>query len=209
MSNLDSTISRINRRIREIVQTFGLHSREYMQYKSTIEQNIPDVLLTTKKNEPLRISRSKSALRGLSFFGSGISSILEWMSGKTAYQMAKKYDTSSNFSKLRFSSEKNRIRKLAIAAAAQDSVIVDYYDAIDEISDSAAENLARRMFSNVSQKGETREEHMARYEEVAELIRQELMKQGSAIKSGTYREPSEAQKVAQQKPTTIGQLFRK
>ena len=77
--NLDSTISRINRRVREIVKAFGLHSREYMSYKATIEQNIPDVLITARKNEPLRISRSKKALAGLSNFITEIKDITNWM----------------------------------------------------------------------------------------------------------------------------------
>lgn len=207
--NLDSTISRINRRVSEIAQTFGLHSREYMSFKFAIESNIPDALLRERRNEPIKISRSKKAMEGLYDRENDIGEILQYMKGKTAYQLARRYDTSGNYTKARFNtpSEQNRIRKLAVADAVASGLELEWYSAIDEISDTQEQIIARAMFGKISKDNPSPQEMDARYMQAVEYVKDALLRQGTAIKEGTYREPTEAQKVAAQQPVTMADLM--
>ena len=137
------------------------------------------------------------------------------MSGRTAYQLARRYDTSGNYTKARFNtpSEQKRIRKLAVAEAVAQGFELEWYSAIDEIEDSQVQTIARTMFGNISQSGSSELEQERRYLEAVNFVQNALLKQGTAIKEGTYREPTEAQKAAFQQPTTLkdimGGLYKK
>lgn len=213
--NIDSTISRINRRISEITKTFGLHSKEYMSFKFAIESNIPDVLLRERYNEPVKLSRSKKALEGFYEMPDVLTDVLDYMKGKTAYQLARRYDTSGNYTKARFNtpSEQKRIRKLAVADAVAQGFELEWYSAIDEIEDIQIQTVARAMFGNISQAGSSLQEQEQRYMEAVKYVQDALLKQGTAIKQGTYREPTEAQKAAYQQSATfkdiMGGLYKK
>lgn len=213
--NLDATLSRINRRISEIAKTFGLNSREYMSFKFVIQSNIPDPLLRERNNEPVKLSRTNKALEGFYERVNDVEKILRYMSGRTAYQLARRYDTSGNYTKARFNtpSEQKRIRKLAVAEAVAQGFELEWYSAIDEIEDSQIQTIARTMFGNISQAGSSELEQERRYMEAVNFVQDALLKQGTAIKEGTYREPTEAQKAAFQQPTTLkdimGGLYKK
>lgn len=213
--NLDATLSRINRRISDIAKTFGLHSREYMSFKFAVESLIPDPLLRERQNEPVKLSRTKKALEGFYERVNDVETLLRYMHGRTAYQLAKRYDTSGNYTKARFNtpSEQKRIRKLAVAEAVAQGFELEWYSAIDEIGDSQIQTVARAMFGNISQKDSTPQEQDQRYIEAVKYVQDALLEQGTAIKQGTYREPTEAQKAAYQQSATfkdiMGGLYKK
>lgn len=213
--NLDATLSRINRRISDIAKTFGLHSREYMSFKFAVESLIPDPLLRERRNEPVKLSRTKKALEGFYERVNDVETLLRYMHGRTAYQLAKRYDTSGNYTKARFNtpSEQKRIRKLAVAEAVAQGFELEWYSAIDEIEDNQIQTVARAMFGDISQEGSSPSEQDRRYMDAVKYVQDALLKQGTAIKQGTYREPTEAQKAAYQQSTTfkdiMGGLYKK
>ena len=146
----------------------------------SIANNI-DIFIKTNKGEPIKLSRSKTALRGLKNFQSDIEETLETMrEAGTVLKQAKKYDPTLTASRLQKPVDAKRIRMKAVMRAAENNLIPDWYAAIDEIDDPKLQAAARDKFTNPQRlKGEARERQC---NEAIEYVRKCLLNEGAALK---------------------------
>lgn len=180
---LESALSSINRILRATAKTFSLQSIEYQNMKYLVESiadNI-DIFIKTNKGEPIKLSRSKTALRGLKNFQSDIEETLEVMrEAGTVLKQAKKYDPTLTAARLQKPVDAKRIRKKAVMRAAENNLVPDWYAAIDEIDDPKLQAAARDRFANPQRlKGEARERQC---DEAIEYVRKCLLDEGAALK---------------------------
>lgn len=180
---LESAIASINRLLRETAKTFSLQSMEYQRMKylvESIDKNI-DLFTKTDKGTPLKVSRSKTALKGLAKYQKQIEDTLQVMrEGGTVLEMAKLYDKTMTASRLKKPIDANRIRHSAVARAAENNMIPDWYSSISEIHDAKLQTAARNMFRNPNNlKGDAWLKHC---DDAIEFVRLALMDEAAALK---------------------------
>ena len=180
---LESAITSINRLLRETAKTFSLQSMEYQRMKylvESIDKNI-DLFTKTDRGVPLKVSRSKTALQGLAKYQKKIEETLQVMrEGGTVLEMAKQYDKTMTSSRLKKPVDAKRIRHSAVARAAENYMVPDWYDSINEIEDPKLQAAARNKFRNPDNlKGDAWLKHC---EEAIEFVRLALLDEATALK---------------------------
>lgn len=181
---LESAISSINRIIRQTVKTFGINTGEYQEMKYLVEsigRNM-DLFIHTAKNEPIRISKSKMALKGLKSFQRDIEETLGAMreKGSMLKQVKVKYDPTMTSKRLLSPIEQKRIHHLATQRSAELWLIPDWYASIDDIEDPKLQAAARKKFSDCrGLKGASFE---SKANEAINFVRQCLMDEEQALK---------------------------
>lgn len=192
---LESAITSINRILRNTAKVFGLNTQEYNDMKYLVKSISPnmDLFTTSKEGEPLRILRSKTALKGLSSFQTVVMnngepeiiySVEETLRAMrrtgSVLEKAKKYDPTMAEKRLSSPIEKMRIRKLAVRESAINYMIPDWYRAIDEIEEPKLQAQARSKFRDGrGLKGQAFEEN---YDKACEYVRQCLLDEGKMLK---------------------------
>ena len=180
---LESAITSINRILRNTAKVFGLNTQEYNDMKYLVKSINPnmDLFISTKEGEPIRVLRSKTAMRGLSYFQTDVEETLEAMRRTgSVLQKAKKYDPTMTEKRLSSPIEKKRIRKLAVQESAKNYMIPDWYKAIDDIEDLKLQAQARSKFRDGrGLKGQAYEDN---YERACEYVRQCLLDEGKMLK---------------------------
>lgn len=181
---LESAISSINRIIRQTVKTFGINTGEYQEMKYLVESigKHMDLFIHTAKNEPIRISKSKMALKGLKSFQQDIEETLGAMreKGTMLQQVRTKYDPTMTSERLLSPIDLKRIHKDAMKRSAEKRLIPDWYASIDDIEDPKLQAAARRKFSDC--KGLKGESFENQADSAIEFVRLCLMNEENALK---------------------------
>lgn len=212
---IESALRSINRLIVSTVKTFGINSEEYAQLKYLAESTNKNINLFIRheKNMPIQFKRSKKAIEGLNKISEDVFETYQAMRdlGTILQQIHWKYDPTMTSRRLESSEEDRKvIKKLAMRRAAIRRTVSAWYGAIDDIEDPVAQAKARKMFGNT--KGTKGAERDAIADEAIEFVRQCLIKQGDAVKSGVAFKPKNEQKSNVQvigKSVTLGQAVRK
>lgn len=181
---LESAISSINRIIRQTVKTFGINTGEYQEMKYLVESigKHMDLFIHTAKNEPIRISKSKTALRGLKSFQQDIEETLQAMreKGTMLQQVRAKYDPTMTSKRLSSPIDLKRIHKDALKRSAELRLIPDWYASIDDIEDPKLQAAARKKFSDC--KGLKGEAFELKADSAIEYVRKCLLNEEQALK---------------------------
>lgn len=181
---LESAISSINRIIRQTVKTFGINTGEYQEMKYLVESigKHMDLFIHTAKNEPIRISKSRTALLGLKGYQTDIEETLQAMreKGTMLQQVRAKYDPAMTYKRLLSPIDQKRIHQLATQRSAELWIIPDWYASIDDIEDPKLQAAARKKFSDC--KGLKGSAFDAKADEAINFVRECLMDEEQALK---------------------------
>lgn len=203
---VESAVSSINRRIRDITRTFGMFSLEYMEIKRIVEETYgrDSVLVSIKKNSPIQLLRTKTAIKGFQNTAKKVAELYSRLQENgTALQIARRqYDPTMTGKRL--SQETNRVKSLASNRAMQSTVIETQYIAIESITDTATRERIRNRLTE--QAGKSQSEREAIYNEAIADIETALKKQAeNYVKSIT----SPGAESARQEHTDLSKALRR